>query len=228
MNLYHEVVLACAQKMGQVKLCHVVGTLGVTHVLAVEPNLCTRVDTAEMYDGTLLVPALRQVEATVICTYGIDGIVLAAVVETGTGLDEGRSVAVRILHIAIDGAVVALHLPARRYGDGIRLACNVAVSGRLGCLEGRHIHHLHISSHLTLLGYFGKPEVPCAIESLVESALRLCPGSCIIILVGLHLCLAGIGHIGCHTGELVYLEDGFIFPNGRRQLWLLHLLDGEP
>ena len=228
MNLYHEVVLACTEKVGQVKLCHVVGTLGVTHVLAVEPNLCTRVDTAEVYDGTLLVPTLWQVEATVICTHGIDGIVLATIVETGTGLDEGRSVAVRILHVAIDGAVVALHLPARRNGDGIRLACDVAVSGGLGCLKGRHIHHLHISSHLTLLGYFGEPEIPCAVQSLVESALRLCPGSSIKILVGLHLCLVGIWHICSHARQLIDGEYGFVLPDGRRQLGFLHLLDGEP
>ena len=112
MNLYHKVVLACAKEVGQIELGHIVGTLGVTHVLAVEPNLCTRVYTAEVYDGTLLVPPLGQVETTVISAHGIDGIVLAAVVETGTCLDEGRSVAVGILHIAIDGAVVALHLPA--------------------------------------------------------------------------------------------------------------------
>ena len=214
--------------MGQVELCHVVGTLGVTHVLAVEPNLCTRVDTAEVYDGTLFVPTLWQVEATVICTYGIDGIVLAAVVKTRTSLDEGRSVAVRILHIAVDGAVIALHLPARRNGDGIRLACNVAVSGRLGCLESRHIHNLHISSHLTLLGYFGKPEVPCTIQSLVESALRLCPGSCIIILIGLHLCLVGIWHIGSHARQLIDGEYGFVLPYRRRNLGLLHLFNGKP
>ena len=230
MNLYYEVVLACAQKMCQVELCHVVGTLGVTHILAVEPNLCARVDTTEVYDGALLVPTLRQVEATVICTYGIDGIVLAAVVKTRTSLDEGRSVAVRILHIAVDGAVVALHLPTRGYGNYIGGYVAVSLGMRHGSLEGRYVHYFHIAGYgiLALLGHRGEPEVPCTVQRLVETALWLCPWSCIISLICLHLRLAGIGHIGCHTGKFVYLEYGFIFPDGRRQLGFLHLFDGKP
>ena len=197
-------------------------------MLAIEPYLCTRVNTTKVDDGALLVPTFWQVKATMVCTYWIDGIVLATIVESRTSLDERRSIAMRIFYVAIDGAVIALHLPTRRNGDSIGLTSGTTLGHSQCCLEGRYVHCLYIASHLTLFWYLGEPEVPCAIQALVQSALGLCPGSSIVSLVGLHLCLTGIRHIRCYARQLVDGKDGFVFPDRRRKFGLLHLLDGEP
>ena len=99
-----------------------------------------------------------------------------------------------------------------------------------GGLEGGHVHHLHIAGGgiLALLGHGGEPEVPCAVQRLVESALGLGPRCLVVVGIGLHLSLAGVWHVCCHTGEFVDGEDSLVLPDGGCYLGLLHLLYGEP
>ena len=94
-----------------VKLSHVVGTLCVAHVLAVEPYEGCRVDTAKVDEGAATIPLGGHAEGVGIGAYGVDAVVLAIVIVVGTRLDIGRCVGMGILHVAVDGEVVAVHLP---------------------------------------------------------------------------------------------------------------------
>ena len=191
--LHHHAVLARLQVGREFELRHVVGSLGIAHVLAVEPYLRTAVDAAEMHHGALAEPFGRHAEGAGIGTDGIDGIVLATVIEPRTGRNERRGVAVGIFHVAVDGTVIPLHLPAGRHGNG------VPSLGR-GCLaHGRFVHDTH--TLVASCGWFClEPELPLAVEQLVETALGFRPGSGIVSLVGQHLLLGSIGHEGSGTG----------------------------
>ena len=61
--LYGEAVLLTLLDIrGDVKLRHVVGTLCITHILAIEPYESSRVDTAKMDEGAATVPLGRNAE----------------------------------------------------------------------------------------------------------------------------------------------------------------------
>ena len=102
---------ALLQEVGDIKFRHVVGTLRVTHVFTVDPHICCRVDTTEVENRALFIPICGHGERTHVRTYGIDAIVLTAVVIAGARLDEGRRISVGIFYVAIDGAVVSVHFP---------------------------------------------------------------------------------------------------------------------
>ena len=103
----------------EVELCHIVRALRVAHVLAVEPYESSGVDAAEVDNRAAAVPVGGHAELAHVGANGIDGVVFAAVVEAGAGLDVRRCVGVGILHVAIYRAVVTEHFPVGGNGNGV-------------------------------------------------------------------------------------------------------------
>ena len=151
-HLYGQAIAARTQVWSQVEFSHVVGALRIAHVFTVQINQRGAVDTSEVDEGATVLPALRQVEEAHIGTHGIDAVVLAAVVEPLAGIDVGRRIGVRIFHIGIDGAVVALHLPVGRYGDGF---------------PTRHVEVFLIEVQRALRGFGYKVERPVAVQQQI-------------------------------------------------------------
>ena len=220
-NLHHQPVVAFLQIVGQVKLCHVVGTLCIAHIAVVHPHLGTGIDASEVDDGTLVKPFLFHTKRARVGSHGIDGIVGAPVVEAVACLDVRGRVAVRVFHVAIDGAVISLHLPAARHAD-------VVPSVRLcGLLNGIDVHHLHVLVHADG-GHGGKLEFPLPVQRCHQGAVVRHPGLGIEGLVRAHRLLRGVRDIGGHRAQLVLLIYGFVFPDGALYLGLLHLHNAKP
>ena len=118
-HLNGEAVFALVEILREVEFSYVVGALCIAHILSVEPNEGCGVDAAEVDEGALSVPVFGEVEGAHVGTHGVDAVVASAVVEARTSLDEGRRVGVGIFHVAVDGAVIALHFPVGGHGDGI-------------------------------------------------------------------------------------------------------------
>ena len=198
---------------GEVKLGHIVGSLCVAHVLAVEPHESGRIDAAEVDQRAARIPAFGQLEGAHVGAYGVDAVVLAAIVEAGTGLDERRGVGVGIFDIGIDGAVVALHFPVGRHGDSVPR----------GGVEA-----FFIEGQRTLVGLWHEVETPRAVQAEVAAVHGNSPGRGIVILVGQHGSLIGIGHVGGYARFLVFGKDGFVLPVGGFDLRLFDLFEAEP
>ena len=118
-HLHRYGIVARAQVLGEVKLAHIVCSLGIAYILAVYPDESCRVYAAEMNKSPVAVPVFRHIEMAQIRAYRIDAVVCAAVIESTAGIDIGRSVAVRVLHIGVYRTVIALHLPVGRHRNGV-------------------------------------------------------------------------------------------------------------
>lgn len=103
----------------QVKFGYVVGALRVTYVLSVKPYEGCRIDAAEVNECAVFRPVVGNGKGTHVGAYGIDAVVFASVVEARPCFDERRRVGVGVFHVAVDGAVVALHFPVGGNGDGV-------------------------------------------------------------------------------------------------------------
>ena len=110
-NLDTKPVVAALQEGTDIEFGHIVASLGIAHVLAVEPHEGGRIDTVEVKKSAAREPVIGHGEVAHVAAHGVNAVVFATIVETRARLDEGRSVAVGIFHIAIDGAVVAKHFP---------------------------------------------------------------------------------------------------------------------
>ncbi len=162
-HLHHQLVFSLTNYGGEVELTDVVGSLGVTHELTVQPYLCCRINSVEMDDDALSLPRRGQGEGAAIGSYGVDGIVLTAIVVTRICLDEGRRVAVGVCHVAVDGFVIALHFPTAGYGNLVPLT-GLTVDG---VTQGWTVHHLLTADGID--GWFGgEEELPLSVETLVE------------------------------------------------------------
>ena len=212
-HLHGQRVLAFAQVLGQVELGHIVGALRVAHVPAVEPYEGGGIDTAEVDIGAACLPALGQGEGAHVGTYGIDTVVLAAVVEAGTGLDEGRCIGMGIFHVAVDGPVIALHLPVG--GNGNRV-------------PRRHVVALLPEVQRTLRRFGHEVEAPRAVEAAVERTLRIGPRRGVVGRIGEHLPLRGVGHEGGRTRFLVFGKHGLVLPVRSLDFGFLDLFKREP
>ena len=204
--LYGQAVAARTQVWSQVEFGHVVGTLRIAHVFTVQINQRGAVDTSEVDEGATVLPALRQVEEAHIGTHGIDAVVLAAVIETLAGIDVGRRIGVRIFHVGIDGAVVALHLPVGRNGDGF---------------PARHVEVFLVEVQRALRGFGYKVERPVAVQQQIARTMAVDPRRAVIFGIGRHLGLAGVGQVSGVTHFLVLFKTGFVFPIGARTLHYL-------
>ncbi|EJW91725.1 hypothetical protein EVA_20165 [gut metagenome] len=212
-HLYRQGILAGTQMLGEVEFGYVVGTLGVTYILAVEPYEGCRIDTAEVDEGAAAVPVGRQVKGTDIGTHRIDAVVLAVVVEAGTRLDERRRIGVWIFYVGIDRFVIAIHFPVGRNGEGIPVA---GVEAFLEEVE-------------RTLGRFGNQvELPGAVEGQIAWVDRLCPWRSIVSLVGQHGSFVVVRHISRYGHFLVFFKLGFVFPIRRLDFGFLDGLEGKP
>ena len=212
-HLYAETVVAMAEMFGEVKLMQVVRPLGIAHVFTVEPYEGGGIDAVEADEGAATLPRFGEGEVADIGAHGIDAVVCTAVVETRTGIDEGRSIAMGVLHVAVDGFVVALHFPVRRNGDVV--PCRI-VEVRIEEVGG------------ALRGLVDEVELPCAVEVHEHRTLRLRPRCGVVFGIGRHLCLAGIGHVIGNARLLVDGKYGLVLPGVLCKLWLFHRLEGEP
>ena len=212
-HLHGQGVLALVQEVRQVKLGHVVGALRVAHVLSVEPNEGRAVDAAEMDERAAAVPVVGNLEGAHVGAHGVDAVVGSTVIETRAGLDVGRRVGVGVLHIGIDGAVVALHLPVGGNGDGV---------------PGTHVVAFLPEVHRSLRGLADEVEAPRTVEREVAVVDGRSPGRLVVRLVGQHRLFALVGHVGGYGRLLVFGEDGFVLPVGCLNLGLLHRFKGEP
>ena len=212
-HLYAQTVVTTAEMLGEVKLVQVVRSLGVAHVFPVEPDEGSGIDAVEADEGAAALPGFGEREVADIGAYGIDAVVCTAVVESCTGVDEGWGIAVGIFHVAVDGLVVALHLPVR--GDGDVVPCRIVESG-LEEVGG------------ALRGFVDEVELPRAVEVHVHRTLRLCPRCGVVFCVGCHFRLAGVGHVIGDSRLLVDGKDGLVFPRVLCELGFFHRLEGEP
>ena len=64
-----------------------------------------------MNEGAAAIPLGRYAEGVGIRTYGVDAVVLTAIIIVGTCLNEGRRVGMGILYVVVDGLVISVHLP---------------------------------------------------------------------------------------------------------------------
>ena len=166
-----------------------------------------------MQIGATFFPSFWKVEGADIGTDGVDAVVLSAVVVIRTGLDVRRGVGVRIFHVAIDGAVVALHFPVGWHRDGV---------------PGRRVEALLEEVERTLRGFAHEVETPRAVEREIARRARCGPGRGVIFLVGKHFSFRGIRHIVGNGLLFVDAEDGFVLPVGRSDVRLLDGFKREP
>ena len=212
-HLHHQVVVAALQHGSDVKLGHVAFALCVAHVGSVEIYERCAVNGAEAQYGALSQPLVVHPERALVSAHGVDAVVLAAIVVAGSRLDERRGVRVRIVHVAVDGAVVALHLPARGHLDLVPCLCCLS---RNGSSVGPQVGRGH------------EVELPLAVEALHAAALALRPGQVVVRLVAQHRSLVGIRHVVGHRGELINGEHRLVLPHRSLYLGFADLLDAEP
>ena len=197
-HLNGEAVAARAEIFGEVELSHIVGTLRVAHIFAVEVDQSSAVDATEVNESALLSPIGGQVEEAHIRAHGVDAIIGAAIVESTASADEWRSVAVRIFHIAIYRAVVAMHFPVGRHRDGVPAA---------------HVVVLGIETHGTHRRFGNEVEIPGAIEQHSALTLGVSPRESIVLGVGGHSILVGVGSESGVPRLLVFGETRFVLPD---------------
>ena len=166
-----------------------------------------------MDERAAAIPVVGNLEGAHVGAHGVDAIVGAAVIETRACLDVGRRVGVGVLHVGIDGAVVALHLPVGGNGNGV---------------PGAHVVAFLPEVHRSLRGLADEVEAPRAVEREVAVVDGRSPGCLVVRLVGQHRLLALVGHVGGYGWLLVFGEDGFVLPVGCLNLGLLHRFEGEP
>ena len=178
---------------GDVEFGIVVGTLAVTHLLAIDPHVKGRIDAVKMQEDFLAVPFLRQGEIPAVRAHGI-GFLFHGI--AFLGLDERRVAQERIRYIGIERGAVTLHLPV---GGNLYLVPLTHVVGRL------------VEGHGTLLGRLDPVELPGTVEQEVAAGGRTFPR----VLIG------GIGHhlflccVWDERGMARFLIDGkhlFVFP----------------
>ena len=196
-NLHGYTVGACADIVGDVELCHVVRALRAD-IVAVDVDESGTVNASEVDVGALaLAVGGFEVEDADIRAHGVDAVVLAAVVEARACLNVGRGVAVGIFNVAVDGTVVALHLPVGGNGDGVPVG---------------HVVVLLIEIQRTLRWFAHELEAPCPVQALIGRALRLDPRRGVVGRVVSHGLFRGIGHKRGVAGFLVFGKTGLVFP----------------
>ena len=195
--LHRQTVLARAEILGDVEFVVVVRTLRIAHIFAVQVDEGGTVNTSEIDERAVLLPALGQFEEADIRTDGIDAVVLSAVVEALTRVNIRWRIAVRILHVAIDGTVVAVHFPIGRHGNGRPTADVIVLLVEVGRTQRRFGHEV---------------EVPVAVQRAHLVTLGVHPRSVIEVLVAQHTLLAAIRGVGGMTFLLVLAEHGLVLP----------------
>ena len=111
-HLHGDGILASVNVGGQVELGIVVAALRIAYVLAVEPNEGCAVKAIEVKEHALARgPVVGQGEGAAVRT---DGVLVDTVHLTA---NEGRVAHEGVLHIDVDGFVVALHFPAGGHFD---------------------------------------------------------------------------------------------------------------
>ena len=197
----------------EVELCHIVRALRVAHVLAVEPYESSGVDAAEVDNRAAAVPVGGHTELAHVGANGIDGVVFAAVVEAGAGLDVRRCVGVGILHVAIYRAVVTEHFPVGGNGNGV---------------PSRHVVAVFIKIRGAFLQFGAEVEFPRAVEREVAAIDRRGPRRIVVSLVGEHGGFAFVRHVEGYARLFVFCEDGFVFPVGCLNFGLFYLCESKP
>ena len=191
-NTNGEVVLAGAHMLADIELGIHIATLGVTHILAINPNVGTRVDTIEVKKDALLVPTLGQGEVATIATHAVYQILLHGNV--------WRIIGKGIVHVDIKRIAIAMHLQASGYYHFIPTGSIyiVAIEFLLG-----HVHGI-----VENIPY----QFPCAIEAHPAIAGNGIEPSTIVALVGTHHISRLIRHVGGMTLFLVLAKYLLVLP----------------
>ena len=193
-NLYADVVAALADVGCDVEFGIVVTALGVAHLLAVNPYEGSGVETVEMEEDALAVPAFGEVEGAAVGAYGIVAHTADLVA------DEGRVVGKGIVDVDIHRFVVAEHFPAS--GDMDVVPCRRIYVVAVEFLSGAFV------------SVVGKEELPLSAEREVGSVLLGCqPGKPVGFGVALEVGGSGIGDEGGVCGFLVDAEYTLVLPN---------------
>ena len=192
-HLHGDGILASVNVCGQVELGIVVAALRIAHVLAVEPNEGCAVKAIEVKEHALArCPVVGQGESAAVRAHGVlvDTVHLTA--------NEGRVAHEGVLHIDVDGFVVALHFPAGGHFDVVP-SQHVGGSAPEVIFSG------------TLEGVGGIVEFPGAVEREVLCLLG-CQPRIGIARVGAHRFCGGVGDEGGVAVFLVFLVEGFVLP----------------
>ena len=192
-HLHRYLVFTSFHRLGDVKLCIVVAAFGVADVLAIDPNVSTTIDAIEVEEDILLVPVGREVEGAAIAAHRV-GVYQSFILIAE--LDEGWFVVEDVVHIDINGLVVALHFPARGHFDVVPLR-------HIKC--GLHKRCVALGSIWSIL------ELPLSIECEELRLLRIQPGF-FVACIDLELSGGGVGDEGGAAALLVDAKNHFIFP----------------
>ena len=165
-NTNGEVVLAGAHMLADIELGIHIATLGVTHILAINPNIGTRVDTIEVKKNALLVPTLGQGEVATIAANAIYQILLHGNV--------WRIIGKGIVNVDIKRIAIAMHLQTSWYYHFIPTSSIYTVAIELLLW---HVHGI-----VENVPY----QFPCAIEAHPTIAGNGIEPGTIVALVGTH------------------------------------------
>ena len=115
---YRDIVVACSHIAAYIELGIHITTLGVAYILAVHPYIGGRVDTVEVEQNTLVLPACGEGEIATIATH--------AIVYAAAHCDVGRIVGKSVIYVYIVWSTETIHLQtAGNRNVGPRRAINI-------------------------------------------------------------------------------------------------------
>ena len=189
----NEVFLTWFDVFCYVEFCIHIGSLSISDLLSVHPNIGGTINTIKVEINLSAVPIGGNLDGTAITAYCIGFVDYRITLLTA---DERWQILERIGHISIDGSAVTLHFHARRNRNG---------------LPRRSVEVRLIKVDWTVFGFRNPIELPLSVQHQPERRVRPKPRFC-VSLVGFHLFLAGIEQHSGSSGFFVNAENCFVFP----------------